>query len=30
VQPAVDFGTIEEVLILHTRKVPPQVARYEP
>lgn len=30
VQPAVDFGSIEEVLILHTRKVPPQVARYEP
>ncbi len=30
VQPAVDFGTIEEVLILHTRKIPPQVARYEP
>ncbi|HEY0593443.1 MAG TPA: rod shape-determining protein MreC [Thermoanaerobaculia bacterium] len=30
VQPAVDFGSIEEVLILHTRKIPPQVARYEP
>lgn len=30
VQPAVDFGSIEEVLILHTRKIPPPVARYEP
>ncbi len=30
VQPAVDLGSIEEVLILHTRKIPPQVARYEP
>lgn len=29
-QPAVDFGSLEEVLILHTRKIPPGVARYEP
>ncbi|HVR44734.1 MAG TPA: rod shape-determining protein MreC [Thermoanaerobaculia bacterium] len=29
-EPAVDFGVIEEVLILHTRKVPPEVVRYEP
>ena len=30
VEPAVDFGNLEEVLILHTRKIPPEVARYEP
>ena len=30
VRPAVDFGTIEEVIILHTRKIPSDVARYTP
>ena len=30
VKPAVDFGTIEEVIVIHTRKVPPQVVRYAP
>lgn len=30
VKPAVDFGTIEEVIVIHTRKVPPQVVRYTP
>ena len=30
VKPAVDFGTIEEVIIIHTRKIPPQVVRYTP
>jgi rod shape-determining protein MreC len=30
VKPAVDFGTIEEVIVIHTRKVPPAVARYAP
>lgn len=29
-QPTVDFGTLEEVLIIHTRKVPAQVVRYAP
>jgi len=28
--PAVDFGTIEEVLVLHTRKIPQEVVRYAP
>jgi rod shape-determining protein MreC len=30
VKPAVDFGTIEEVIVIHTRKVSPQVVRYQP
>ncbi|HWW61330.1 MAG TPA: rod shape-determining protein MreC [Thermoanaerobaculia bacterium] len=30
VKPAVDFGTIEEVIVIHTRKVPPGVVRYTP
>lgn len=30
VKPAVDFGTIEEVIVIHTRKIPPSVARYAP
>lgn len=30
VRPAVDFRTIEEVIVLHTRKVPPAVVRYAP
>ena len=30
VKPAVDFGTIEEVIVIHTRKVPPAVVRYAP
>jgi rod shape-determining protein MreC len=30
VKPSVDFGSIEEVIILHTRKVPAEVARYAP
>jgi rod shape-determining protein MreC len=30
VKPAVDFGTIEEVIVIHTRKIPPQVVRYAP
>src|SRR5688572_20944741 len=30
VKPAVDFGTIEEVIVIHTRKVPPGVVRYAP
>ncbi len=30
VRPAVDFGTIEEVIVIHTRKIPPQVVRYAP
>lgn len=30
VQPSVDFGSIEEVIVLHTRKVPADVARYTP
>ncbi|HYH05835.1 MAG TPA: rod shape-determining protein MreC [Thermoanaerobaculia bacterium] len=29
-KPAVDFGTIEEVIVIHTRKVPPSVVRYAP
>ena len=29
-KPAVDFGTIEEVIVIHTRKVPPEVVRYTP
>jgi len=30
VKPAVDVGTIEEVIVIHTRKVPPGVVRYTP
>ncbi|HEX7152743.1 MAG TPA: rod shape-determining protein MreC [Thermoanaerobaculia bacterium] len=30
VKPAVEFGTIEEVIIIHTRKIPAQVMRYTP
>ena len=30
VAPTVDFGKLEEVIILHTRKIPPAVARYQP
>lgn len=30
VRPSVDFGTIEEVIVIHTRKIPPQVVRYTP
>jgi rod shape-determining protein MreC len=30
VKPSVDFGTIEEVIIIHTRKIPPPVVRYVP
>ena len=30
VRPSVDFGAIEEVIILHTRKVPNDVVRYAP
>ena len=30
VRPSVDFGSIEEVIILHTRKVPNDVVRYAP
>ncbi len=30
VRPSIDFGAIEEVIILHTRKVPNDVVRYTP
>jgi rod shape-determining protein MreC len=30
VTPTVDFGKLEEVIILQTRKIPPPVARYQP
>src|SRR5437879_2453710 len=30
VKPSVDFGSIEEVIVLHTRKVPAEVGRYAP
>jgi rod shape-determining protein MreC len=30
VKPAVDFGSIEEVIVLHTRKIPDEVVRYSP
>ena len=30
VKPAVDFGSIEEVIVIHTRKIPPSVVRYAP
>ena len=29
-QPSVDFGGLEEVIILHTRKIPPEIVGYEP
>jgi len=30
VRPAVDFGTIEEVIVIHTRKIPGDIVRYAP
>ena len=30
VKPAVDFGAIEEVIVIHTRKIPAPVERYAP
>jgi hypothetical protein len=30
VKPAVDFGSVEEVIVLHTRKIPAEVVRYSP
>jgi rod shape-determining protein MreC len=30
VKPLVDFGAVEEVIIIHTRKIPPAVVRYAP
>ena len=30
VRPAVDFGMVEEVIVIHTRKVPAAVVRYAP
>ena len=30
VKPSVDFGSIEEVIIIHTRKVPGAVQGYTP
>jgi rod shape-determining protein MreC len=30
VKPAVDLGTIEEVIVIHTRKIPTPVVRYAP
>jgi rod shape-determining protein MreC len=30
VKPAVDFGSIEEVIVIHTRKIPTPVVRYAP
>ena len=30
VKPMVDFGSIEEVIVLHTRKIPQDVVRYAP
>jgi rod shape-determining protein MreC len=29
-KPSVDFGAIEEVIVIHTRKVPPGIVRYTP
>lgn len=29
-QPSVDFGGLEEVIVLHTRKIPPEIVGYEP
>ena len=28
--PTVDFSRLEDVLIIRTKKIPPEVARYEP
>ena len=28
--PSVDFGSVEEVIVLHTRKIPGEVVRYSP
>jgi rod shape-determining protein MreC len=30
IKPAVDFGSIEEVIVIHTRKIPAPVVRYAP
>ncbi|HEX8619592.1 MAG TPA: rod shape-determining protein MreC [Thermoanaerobaculia bacterium] len=30
VRPLVDFGTIEEVIVIHTRKIPESIVRYAP
>jgi rod shape-determining protein MreC len=30
VTPSVDFGSVEEVIVIHTRKIPEQVVRYAP
>jgi rod shape-determining protein MreC len=30
VHPTVDFGNIEEVIVIHTRKIPPDIVRYAP
>lgn len=30
IRPAVDFGNIEEVIVIHTRKIPPEIVRYTP
>jgi rod shape-determining protein MreC len=30
VKPAVDIGTIEEVIVIHTRKIPANIVRYAP
>ncbi len=30
IRPAVDFGNIEEVIVIHTRKIPPEIVRYAP
>jgi rod shape-determining protein MreC len=30
VHPAVDFGNIEEVIVIHTRKIPPEIVGYAP
>lgn len=30
VKPSADFGTIEEVIVIHTRKISPSVVRYAP
>lgn len=30
VKPSVDFGSVEEVIVLHTRKIPGEVVRYSP
>src|SRR5437016_889186 len=30
IKPSVDFGSVEEVIIIHTRKIPNDVVRYQP